>query len=79
MCYMCIVPQLHLYVSEDVAERIRLRARAKRLSVSQYLADVVEQQVASEWPEDFFSKVVGRWQGPLKRAPQGKLETREKF
>jgi hypothetical protein len=73
------MPQLHLYVSDDVAEHIRSRARAKRLSVSQYLAEVVEQQVVAEWPEVFFAQVVGQWRGPLKRAPQGKLEAREEF
>lgn len=73
------MPQLHLYVSDDVAERIRGRARAKQLSVSQYLAQVVEQQVVTEWPEDFFTHVLGQWSGPLKRAPQGKLHAREPF
>ena len=76
---MCTMPQLHLYVSEDVAEHIRARARAKRLSVSQYLAEVVEQQVVAQWPEGFFAQVVGQWSGPLKRAAQGKLEAREHF
>ncbi len=73
------MPQLHLYVSDEVAERIRMRARAKRVSVSQYLADTIEQQVVSEWPEGFFSHVVGQWQGPPKRPPQGKFEAREVF
>jgi hypothetical protein len=50
------------------------------MSVSGYLAELVKSRIADDWPEDFFAKVVGGWQGkPLKRPPQLKLEVREKI
>jgi hypothetical protein len=80
MCYICHVPQLHLYVPEDIAERIRQRAVARGQSVSAYLADVVKREVGHEWPAAFFEQVAGGWQGPrLRRARQGKPERREPF
>ncbi len=74
------MPQLHLYLPKDVAEEVKRRARAKRVSVSSYLAELVQSRVADDWPEDFFAKVVGGWQGkPLKRQRQLKLEAREEM
>jgi uncharacterized protein YcfJ len=80
---MCIgkvvpLPQLHLYVTEEVAEAARARARASGQSLSAYLAGLVQGQVAGEWPKDVFGAVVGGWRGRrLKRPPQGRLEKRE--
>jgi hypothetical protein len=74
------MPQLHLYLPEEIAEQVKRRARAKQLSVSGYLAELVKSRIADDWPEDFLAKVVGGWQGkPLKRPPQRKLEAREKI
>jgi hypothetical protein len=73
------VPQLHLYLPNDMADEVKRRARAKRMSVSSYLAELVQSRIADDWPEDFFTKVVGGWQGkPLKRPPQPRFEAREK-
>jgi hypothetical protein len=47
--------QFHCYVSEAVAEVIRRRARARRLSVSQYLARLAEQDAAVGWPPGYSS------------------------
>lgn len=72
------MPQLHLYVPETVADRLRKRAQAQGLSVSRLLAEVVLREVGSGWPPDFFAHVVGGWRGKqLARGPQGKLEVRE--
>jgi hypothetical protein len=72
------MPQLHLYVPETVADRLRKRAQAQGVSVSRMLAEVVLREVGSGWPPDFFAHVVGGWKGkPLARGPQGKLEVRE--
>lgn len=81
MCYMCIqevtLPQLHLYVEEGVAGLVRLRARARKMTVSGYLADLVRREVASGWPVGFFDDVVGAWAGrPLRRARQSRFEKR---
>jgi hypothetical protein len=72
------MPQLHFYVPEDLAEKIRQEAEAANMSVSRYLASLVKREVISGWPDDFFDKVVGGWQGvPLERLPQGEYEHRE--
>ena len=72
------MPQLHFYVPEPVAARVRQRAMAAGLSASRYLAELVKREVGTEWPQGFFEQVVGGWQGePLERSPQGAFETRE--
>ncbi len=72
--------QLHLYLSDDLANSVRRRAQAEGVSVSKYLADLVQREVGTGWPEGFFEKVVGGWQGPpLERPDQGQLEEREGF
>ena len=66
------MPQLHLYVPDEIAETPKARARAAGKSLSSYLADLVVREVASEWPEGFFEEVVGGWKGkPLKRSKTG--------
>lgn len=72
------MPQLHFYVPEQVADRIRQEANAAGLSVSQYLAEVVKRELQPEWPAGFFEEVVGGWQGePLQRAEQGSYDVRD--
>lgn len=72
------MPQLHFYVPESTADRIRQRARAAGVSVSQFIAELVRQEVDRGWPEGFFEEVIGGWQGePLERPPQGEFEARE--
>ena len=74
------MPQLHLYVNEKTAEYIRRRAEARGMSVSGYLADLVKRDVATGWPDDFFTRIAGGWKGePLRRNSQGKPETRDDF
>lgn len=72
------MPQLNLYVNDELAERIRHAASEADLSVSRYLAEVVRRAVETEWPDNFFEEVIGGWQGePLIRAAQGEYEERE--
>jgi hypothetical protein len=71
------VPQLHLYVPEEVASLVRQRARSRRKTVSSYLAEIVRREVAAGWPETFFDDVVGGWVGkPLRRPRQGRFKRR---
>ena len=70
--------QLHLYLPEEIANRVKERARAKGLSVSRYLARIVVREVGASWPDGYFDEVVGAWQGePLVRPRQGEPEERE--
>jgi hypothetical protein len=72
------MPQLHAYVPERVAARLRARARARGIPVSRYLAELIRRDVDLGWPADFFDRVAGGWKGEaLRRAPQGKAEERD--
>jgi len=72
------MPQMHFSVPESVASAIRRRAKARGLTVSKYLASLVEAQVHPGWPPGYFERVVGCWKGPpLERPPQGEFEERE--
>ena len=74
------MPQFHLYVPEGVANVVRQRARARRMTVSGYLAELVKREVASGWPDRYFDDVVGGWRGkPHRRAPQGRFERRDRL
>ncbi len=74
------MPQLHLYVPDDLAEEIRQRAESRGVSVSRLLSDLVRREVGSGWPEGFFERVVGGWQGETPQRPsQGGFEKRESF
>lgn len=41
------MPQLHFYVPEEVAERIREKAKAKNMSVSKYVAETMKREAHS--------------------------------
>jgi hypothetical protein len=63
------MPQLHLYVPEELALEIARRAEALGMSISRFLAEVVRRDIGSAWPEGHFEDVVGGWRGePLERA-----------
>jgi hypothetical protein len=57
------MPQLHLYVPDEVARRLRQQARARKLTLSRYLAEIVEREIAGGWPDGYFEDVVGSWDG----------------
>jgi hypothetical protein len=66
--------QLTLYVSDEVAEMAKARAKAAGKSLSSYLAGIVGREVGGDWPECFFEEVVGGWKGkPLRRPKQGPI------
>ena len=72
------MPQLHFYVQEETAEELRKRAERQGISLSRYLANLVQREVPSAWPDGFFDQVAGGWKGkPLERPPQGMYEERE--
>jgi len=72
------MPQLHLYVSNEIARKIKHHAEASGQTVSKYLAKVVLKDVGEGWPEGFFDTIVGGWKGdPLVRSPQGDYERRD--
>jgi hypothetical protein len=72
------MPQLHLYVPDDVAERLKRRAERAGLSVSRYLAGLAERDAGGgEWPEGYFERVFGQpEQEPLERPPEDQWKNR---
>ena len=57
------MPQLHLYVPEDIAVKVQERAKACNLTVSRYLAEVIKRDVGEGWPAGYFERVCGKWEG----------------
>lgn len=73
------MPQLHLYVPQEVADELRRRAEAEGTSTSKLLAAIVQREVIADWPAGWFGRVVGRWQGELERALLPALESRDSW
>jgi hypothetical protein len=71
------MPQLHCYVSEDVADSLKRRAEQAGMSVSRYLAELAKRDVGQTWPEGYFEQVFGCEKiDPIRRADQGEFEQR---
>jgi len=79
MCYILLVPQLHLYVPDDVAQLLRERAQREGVSLSCFLAGLAKREVENRWPDGYFDAVIGRWEGELERPPQLDLPQRESW
>lgn len=74
------MPQLHMYVPKEVAAKIRRRAQSEGVTVSQVLAQIVAREFSSEWPEGYWERVSGGWEGePLVRPDQGEYEVRKEM
>ena len=72
--------QLHLYLPEELAQEVRRRASDRGLSVSAFLAELVRNQVADEWPDGYFEAVIGGWKGEALERPRSlELEKREEL
>lgn len=73
--------QQHFYISDELEALIARKAQAANLSVSKFLARLVQRELAAEaWPPGYFDDVFGAWAGePLTRASQPPLEKREKL
>jgi len=71
--------QLHCYVPDNIAEQFQEKAKHVHLSVSKYLAYLVKNEIASQWPDNYFS-LFGSWEGdPLERPAQGCYEQRQEL
>jgi hypothetical protein len=74
------MPQLHLYVPDETAAQVTARAKARGISVSKLLAEMVRREIGKGWPDGFFKEVVGGWLGePLERPEQLALEERDRL
>ncbi len=71
------MPQLHCYVAEEVAIQLQHKAEQVHLSISKYLALLIQKDVGTQWPEGYFD-LFGAWEGDaLQRPEQGEHELRE--
>lgn len=71
--------QLNVYVPESLAQEIRRRARRAGKSLSQFISALVSKQseIKPQWPKQFFTTVIGGWQGKLPTIPRPIPEERE--
>lgn len=71
--------QLHCYVNDELAKRFQKKAEQAHLSVSKYLATLVEKEVENQWPEGYF-ELFGSWKGdPIEQSTIADYEKRETF
>ena len=71
--------QLHCYVPDEIADLFKQKAKEANLSTSKYLALLVKQNTAGQWPDNFFD-LAGSWQGePIVRPDQLDVEQRVGF
>lgn len=63
--------QLNVYVPEKIEKEVRKKAKAQGKSLSAYLVDVIRSEVCEEeWQPNFFTKVIGGWQGDFSEVPR---------
>ena len=72
--------QVTLYLPEALLRDVRRLAKAKRLSVSAYVTELVRREATVEtWPEEFLA-TFGSWEGDeLQRLPAPPHERRPKL
>ncbi|MDR0501666.1 MAG: hypothetical protein LBG97_10605 [Coriobacteriales bacterium] len=49
------MPQVSLYLENNVLGFVRRKAKENKLSVSRYVSSVLAEKCASSWPHDYFS------------------------
>lgn len=74
------MPQLHTYLSDAEANRLRAEAKTRGLTVSKLIAEKLRAAGPQGWPKGFFEDVIGSWSDePLERPSQGDFEPRSDF
>lgn len=51
------MPQLHFYVPKEIAEEIERRAELRGITLSRYVAELVQQEMGGDWPDGWFEDV----------------------
>jgi hypothetical protein len=70
------VPQISIYVSDEVADRLRAEARRAGISLSKYVTKKLSAD-ADGGPANYFDRVIGSWKGELERPEQLPDQQRE--
>jgi hypothetical protein len=50
---------VNLYLQDDLADQLRVRAKAANTSMSGYVSSLLDAGETAEWPKDYFEKVCG--------------------
>lgn len=58
--------QVTIYLDNETESKMKKAAQSGRLSVSKWVAKIIEEKIATEWPEDIV-KLAGSWKhdGPV--------------
>ena len=60
LVYTCRMSQVTIYLEPDLAEKARAAASSQGLSQSKWIARLIEERLASEWPESV-KQLAGSW------------------
>jgi hypothetical protein len=52
--------QVTIYLDKDTENKLKKAAQSSHLSVSKWVAGVIEEKVTTEWPQDVIS-LAGSW------------------
>lgn len=70
--------QLNIYVPNELENIIRQEAQNKGKTLSAYLAEIIKSHFKREkWNKNFFTQVVGGWQGSFPEIEKQLPEERE--
>ncbi len=73
------MPQLHCYVPDKTADKLHHKAEQAHLSLSKYLAQLIQKDLDDQWPDNYFD-LFGSWEGEaLQRPSQGTVEERDEL
>lgn len=52
--------QVTIYLDNDTEEKLKKAAKSSHLSVSKWVAGIIEEKITTEWPPDVV-KLAGSW------------------
>jgi hypothetical protein len=52
--------QVTIYLDNEIESKMKIAARASRLSVSRWIANIIKDKMSTEWPQDVFN-LAGSW------------------
>ncbi|MBE9064033.1 hypothetical protein [cf. Phormidesmis sp. LEGE 11477] len=69
--------QLQCDIPDEIATRLQQKAKRMNLSVSRYLAQLIEKDLETGWPEGYFDLFGSCQAAPLERPEQGENQIRD--
>jgi len=56
------MPQLAIYVDDNLSKKLKKAIKASGKSRSKWVSDLIKSKLDNDWPEGFF-KLAGNWEG----------------